>query len=207
MSRLRQTDAIGREIGPTVRRKPGLRLISDAMKRTARSLLPVGSSRTGGTYLERVFIMTIIISTTTVRRLCAAEGYLELGMPDHALAELEAVSDAGPLDPHAQFLRGASLMAKQCYDDAVAPLQRAAMSAPAPYNRLAWLTLGECFRKGGREELAKLADKFAASPPETPATQKPAVNFAIVVQKWLGGIPSRSGLADSDPVDLGEESA
>ena len=142
--------------------------------------------------------MTIIISTKTVRRLCAAEGYLELDMPDHALAELDAVADAGPLEPHAQFLRGASLMAKECYDDAVAPLQRAAMSAPCPYNRLAWLTLGECFRKGGREELAALADKFADSPPETPESKRPAINFVLVLQKWLSSQPSRSSQPDAE---------
>ena len=128
-------------------------------------------------------------------------------MPDHALVELNAVSDAGPLDPHAQFLRGASFMAKECYDDAVAPLQRAAMSAPAPYNRLAWLTLGECFRKGGRDELAQLADKFAVSPPETPESGKPIVNFAVVLQKWLGGKAARDSLHQPGPIDVGEEGA
>lgn len=145
--------------------------------------------------------MTIVISPRVVRRLCAAEGYLELGMPDHALVELDAVSDAGPLDPHAQFLRGASLMAKECYDDAVAPLQRAALSAPAPYNRLAWLTLGECFRKGGRDELARMAEKFAVTPPETPESKKPAVNFVVVLKKWLGGNSSRNDVPEIDLVD------
>ena len=31
-----------------------------------------------------------------VRRLAAAEGYLELGLPNYALAELNSVADPGP---------------------------------------------------------------------------------------------------------------
>ena len=66
-----------------------------------------------------------------VRRLAAAEGYLEIGLPAYALAELNRVSEAGPFEPIRQLFRGEALQAQAKFADAIAPLNRAAELFPA----------------------------------------------------------------------------
>ena len=61
----------------------------------------------------------------TVRRLTAAEGYLELDMPDYALEELEGIDDAGPYAGVVDWLAGEALKEKQDYEAAIESLQRA----------------------------------------------------------------------------------
>ncbi len=102
-----------------------------------------------------------------LRRLVAAEGYLELGMPKHALEELESITDsqAGPLRAAVAFYKGESLLAQKRYDDAIEPLKYAAETIPAPMNKQAWLSLGECFRQRGEEALAIVVEMFADEPP------------------------------------------
>ena len=104
------------------------------------------------------------MSTRVVRKLTAADGYLELGMPTQALAELDAIGDAGCLQPAVEFMTGQAMLDQHRYEDAIEPLQRAATTIPAPHNRDAWLTLGECFRQTGRDDLADVADLFADEP-------------------------------------------
>ena len=57
-----------------------------------------------------------------VKRLAAAEGYLEIGLPTYAIAELNRVSEAGPFEPIVQLFRGEALQAQQKFADAIAPL-------------------------------------------------------------------------------------
>ena len=45
-------------------------------------------------------------SVQVVRRLAAAEGYLEIGLPTYALSELSLVGDPGPFEPIVQLFRG-----------------------------------------------------------------------------------------------------
>ena len=104
------------------------------------------------------------IDTRVVRKLSAADGYLELGMPAHALTELLAVENAGPLQPAVEFMTGLALKDQQRYGDAIEPLQRAAVEIPAPHNRDAWISLGECYRMSGLPELALIAEMFAEDP-------------------------------------------
>jgi len=61
-----------------------------------------------------------------VRRLAAAEGYLELNMPLYAIDELNRVQDAGPFEPIAQLFRGEALQAQEKYAEAIEPLNVAA---------------------------------------------------------------------------------
>ena len=72
------------------------------------------------------------IPQKTVRRLIAAEGYLELGMPVQALRELDKVSDPGSLTASFSYLRGESLKRIGRYSDAIKPLQYAADLLPFP---------------------------------------------------------------------------
>ena len=104
------------------------------------------------------------ISSRIVRKLNAADGYLELGLPALALAELESIGEAGPLQPAVEFMRGISLKDQCQFDAAIDALQRAATTIPAPHNRDALLSLGECFRASGRDELADITEMFADEP-------------------------------------------
>lgn len=101
------------------------------------------------------------INTRVVRKLTAADGYLELGMPAQALTELQSLGDAGPLRPAVEFMTGLALKDQHRFEDAIEPLQKAAIEIPAPHNREAWLSLGECYRKAGSPELAVIAEMFA----------------------------------------------
>lgn len=116
------------------------------------------------------------INTRVVRKLTAADGYLELGMPAQALTELDAVGDAGPLQPAVDFMTGLALKEQQRYEEAIEPLQKAAIEIPAPHNRDAWISLGECYRKAGSPELAVIAEMFADEPGLPPGWECEIVN-------------------------------
>ena len=119
------------------------------------------------------------LSQKVFRRLVAAEGYLELGLPQRALDELDAIEDAGPLAPPMHYMRGEALRAQRRYEDAIQPLQAAAQLIPAPHNKQAWLALGDCLRHRGQEALANVAESFANAPLQV----APVLNINITIQK------------------------
>jgi hypothetical protein len=126
------------------------------------------------------------ISPRVVRRLTAAEGYLELGMPQQALAELDAVDNAGALEAPLLYLRGQALKHQERYDDAIESFRMAAELIPAPYDADAWLGLSECFRERGQEDLAEVVEMFVSSrntaeviPPPEPPTLNITINIDI----------------------------
>jgi tetratricopeptide (TPR) repeat protein len=96
-----------------------------------------------------------------VKRLAAAEGYLELGLASYALQELNTVSDPGPFEAISQLLRGEALQAEQRFAEAIPAFNRAAELVPAPFNQRALLGLSRCYRAAGQEELAVEAEKAA----------------------------------------------
>jgi tetratricopeptide (TPR) repeat protein len=114
----------------------------------------------------------------TIRLLQRAEGYLELQLPNRAIAELDTITEAGPFEPAVALLRGEALKSQARYDEALAPLKQAATSIPAPLNKRAWRSLSECYRQTGRLELAEVADLVisAEEAPSEPVT----VHFAVV---------------------------
>ena len=124
--------------------------------------------------------LTATIKARTLRRIRAAEGYLELGMPEYASRELEGVDNAGPLMPHVNLLRGTALMAQERYGAAIDPLRDAVRTVPAPYDRLAWWSLSKCFQHEGLKELAALAEKFAEAPPKTPEQTTAKSIFVLI---------------------------
>jgi Flp pilus assembly protein TadD len=93
-----------------------------------------------------------------------AEGYLELGMPGHALDVLERCGDPELLTEHALYLQGESLRSLERYREAVVPLKRAAQGDPN--NIHVWLALGWCYKRTGRLDLAieALEEALAAEP-------------------------------------------
>lgn len=94
----------------------------------------------------------------TIRRLQTAEGYLELNLPDRALAELDSIQEQGPFEPAIALLQGEALKTQEHFDEALVPLKRAATLIPSPLNKRAWRSIAECYRKSGRDELAEVAD-------------------------------------------------
>jgi tetratricopeptide (TPR) repeat protein len=107
--------------------------------------------------------MNDAISPKVIRRLTAAEGYLELDMPQQALAELDAIDDAGALQAPLLYLRGQALKHQERYDDAIESFRQAAELIPAPYDADAWVGLSECYRERGQDDLADVVEMFVSS--------------------------------------------
>jgi tetratricopeptide (TPR) repeat protein len=126
----------------------------------------------------------------TIRLLQRAEGYLELQLPVRAIAELDAIADAGPFEPAVALLRGEALKSQQRYDEALTPLKQAATMIPAPLNKRAWRSLSECYRQTGRNELAEIADMVInndevinseeGEPESQPDPQQITIHFAVL---------------------------
>ena len=81
-----------------------------------------------------------------------AEGYLELGMPQHALDALARLDDPAHLGARALYLRGEALRTLQRYKEALKPLREAAKVAADDIH--VWLALGWCHKRTGRVDLA-----------------------------------------------------
>jgi tetratricopeptide (TPR) repeat protein len=101
------------------------------------------------------------ISPRLVRRISAAEGYLDLNMPERAMRELEAITEPGPYEPTVEYMKGEALIAQRRFSEAIGPLKRAVQLIPPPHNKEAWKSLGECYRLRGDEELADVIEMFA----------------------------------------------
>lgn len=90
-----------------------------------------------------------------VRRLTAAEGYLELDLPVDALAELQKVENPGPFEGPYMWLTGEALRNQGLYEEAIAPLRHAARALPQEGGQQAWAALKECLEKSGRSATAE----------------------------------------------------
>jgi predicted Zn-dependent protease len=104
--------------------------------------------------------MRIQMTPKTVRRILSADGYLDLGMPEKAVEELEKIGDAGPLEGPVQLMYGIALKQTQNFRDAITHLEKAARVMPSPIRRFAWRELVDAYRAVGSEELATLAQKL-----------------------------------------------
>ncbi len=101
------------------------------------------------------------ISPKTIRCLVAADGYLDLDMPEQALRELQSIDDAGFYEAPRQFLIGRAMKMQFRFDEAIQPLEKAARKMPSPFRRAAWAELVECYRSLGNEELAQIAETLS----------------------------------------------
>ncbi|MHC4180160.1 MAG: TPR end-of-group domain-containing protein [Planctomycetota bacterium] len=90
------------------------------------------------------------IRETKIQR--AAEGYLELGMPQHALDTLARLGDPSGFDGHALYLWGEALRGMERYHEALVPLMQAAQLAPQDIH--VWFALAWCYKRTGRIDLA-----------------------------------------------------
>lgn len=112
-------------------------------------------------------MMIDLAHSRLIRRLTAAEGYLELDLPDYALDELERIEDPGPYTGVVDWLTGEALREKQDYQAAIESLQRAVRDIPVPHNRAAVNSLTVCLRNTGRDDLADAIQKYAIAAEET----------------------------------------
>jgi len=97
----------------------------------------------------------------SVRRLLAADGYLDLGMPQQAVGELEKIEDPGVLEGPCELLHGMALKQLDDHPEAIRHLERAARIMPAPVRKFAWRELAESYDAVGSQELAQLATRLA----------------------------------------------
>lgn len=95
------------------------------------------------------------------RRILAADGFLDLKMPAHALRELDKIQDAENFEASVYYLRGSAHKALDDFTAAIPWLEEAARMIPAPLSRFAWRSLGECYTAQGEEALAELAELAA----------------------------------------------
>jgi len=81
-----------------------------------------------------------------------AEGYLEIGLPEHALDVLARLGDRVRCSPHALYLRGEALRSLGRCQEALEPLSQAAQAIPE--NIHVQLALGWCHKRTSRIDLA-----------------------------------------------------
>ena len=74
--------------------------------------------------------MRIQMTPKTVRRLLSADGYLDLGMPERAIEELEKIADAGPLEGPTKLMYGIALKQIGNFSNAITQLEKAARLMP-----------------------------------------------------------------------------
>ena len=99
--------------------------------------------------------------------LRAAEGYLELEMPGHALEALNRLNpEELTSNAVALHLQGEALRAMGRFGDAIVPLKQAAEGSPSDIHL--WLSLGWCYKRIGRVDMAieSLEEALEADPNE-----------------------------------------
>ena len=84
--------------------------------------------------------------------LLEAEGYLELGMPAHAVTAVTTLGPSVATDGQASYLLGEALRAQAKYDDALVPLERAIQLIVDDIH--VYLALAWCYKRTDRLSLA-----------------------------------------------------
>jgi len=105
------------------------------------------------------------------KRLQEASGYVELGMPQHALDCLVGLGELGPFEAEVELVRGEAYRAQHRYDDAAVALKAAAKRFPSPFDKSAWLALGLCYFQAGNK--AKAAQMLARARGVGPSRKRP----------------------------------
>lgn len=83
------------------------------------------------------------------KRLVAADGYLEMGMPAQALERLQPLSTEGPFGGLVAYMRTHALRTPEGSPAASSALEAAAKELPEPYAKAIWFELSECYRRAG----------------------------------------------------------
>lgn len=101
--------------------------------------------------------MTGRVQPTTVRRILAAEGYLELGMPLQAERELAQIPAGTPLEGPRQFLRGHVCRLTNREEEATKCFRASAHHMPPPVAMAIWSALHDAYRSAGAVNDARAA--------------------------------------------------
>jgi Flp pilus assembly protein TadD len=112
-----------------------------------------------------------------------AEGYLELGMAQHALSTLSRLGDLSTLDANGLYILGESLRSLKRFEEAIEPLRRAAEATTDNIQVL--LALGWCYKRIGRLDLAIniLEQALAVEPGEPILRYNLACYFSLAGNK------------------------
>lgn len=112
-----------------------------------------------------------------------AEGYLELGMAQHALDVLARVGDPETLPGHGLYLTGEALRSLGRFREAIEPLTRASQADPG--NIHIWLALGWCYKRVSRIDLAieSLEEALSAEPNDALVNYNLACYWAVANSK------------------------
>jgi tetratricopeptide (TPR) repeat protein len=132
-----------------------------------------------------------------MRRLSAAEGYLQLGLPAYALDEIDRIEEIGPFSPPRDLLRGEALKELERYDEAIEALQEAARTVAPPHRQMAFNSLIECYRARGDGEVANVLEHATQTPGHWQVELPAGVQVQIVV-KVVPTLRGEGPLADSD---------
>ena len=109
---------------------------------------------------EREIIMRTPVTPKTIRRLLAADGYLQLELPQMAASELTKIDNAGPLEGPRRLLLGLALKRAGESERAIDHLETVAKVMPTPVRSFAWSELADCYRSVGSDELADFAQSL-----------------------------------------------
>ncbi|MDH3716571.1 MAG: tetratricopeptide repeat protein [Planctomycetota bacterium] len=95
-----------------------------------------------------------------------AEGYLELGMYEHALASVRRLESASEMEGHVYYVKGEALRSLKRYREALVELHHAVELMPESVH--VWLAMGWCYKRAGRLDLAiqSLEDALGYEPGE-----------------------------------------
>jgi tetratricopeptide (TPR) repeat protein len=112
-----------------------------------------------------------------------AEGYLELGMAQHALDTLARLGEPANFSGHAYYLCGEALRSQRKYAEALEPLTKAANASPGDIH--IWLALGWCHKRLRRLDLAVAAMEQAleAEPEDALVHYNLACYLSLATQK------------------------
>ena len=110
---------------------------------------------------KREIIMRTPVTPKIIRRLLAADGYLNLALPHKAIDELEKIDNAGHLEGPRRLLTGLALKRAGESELAIEHLETAARIMPSAVRSFAWSELADCYRVLGSEELADFAESLS----------------------------------------------
>ncbi|MEX0726829.1 MAG: hypothetical protein WEB58_03715 [Planctomycetaceae bacterium] len=135
------------------------------------------------------------VTPQVFRHLQAAEGFLELGLPDNAAQELIEVPDAGSMEGIRHLLWGRTLKSQEFYPAAIDALLEALKFHPFQFSADLWRTISECYEQTGQETAAKQASEQA----EKVSDMKEIVAiFSCSPPRMSEGRQSRTAQADAE---------
>lgn len=121
-----------------------------------------------------------------VRKLLAAEGYLELSLPERALQILQSQTDWTPMQFEASYLTGEALRSLERYREALKPLEVAAALRPGDVGVA--IALGWCYKRTNR--LAQAIDALHRAERENP--HEPLLHYNLACYWSLAGNRSKA---------------